>query len=317
MKGICILILLVVSFTTMLFSQSGSEYSSLIKEANQFYENQEYLKAAKKYSDAFALNTHSDGVDRYNAACSWALVNETDSAFFQLFVLAKKGDHSMLEHIGVDRDLTSLHSDERWGEVIMLLNNNKMRAEEKLDKSLVILLDSIFQEDQSYRLQADEIAKTDGRTSEAFKSIWKTINEKDSLNQIIVQKILDERGWLGSDVIGDKGAQTLFLVIQHADISIQEKYLPMMREAVNKGNANPANLALLEDRVALRQGKKQVYGSQIWIDNETGKPYVAPLEDPDKVDERRSAVGLGAFQDYLSLFGIIWDVETYKKNHLK
>ncbi|MEZ5038583.1 MAG: DUF6624 domain-containing protein [Saprospiraceae bacterium] len=69
-------------------------------------------------------------------------------------------------------------------------------------------------------------------------------------------------GWLGADVIGNQGNSTLFLVIQHADIETQEKYLPMMRDAVSKGNARASSLALLEDRVALRKGEKQIFSTQ-------------------------------------------------------
>lgn len=102
-------------------------------------------------------------------------------------------------------------------------------------------------------------------------------------------------------------------MIQHADLEIQQQYLPMMREAAEKGDANGADLALLEDRVALRMGKKQIYGTQIGRDLETGEFYLMPLDDPDNVDERRAAVGLGKLQDYLSNWGLKWDVEAYKK----
>ena len=126
-----------------------------------------------------------------------------------------------------------------------------------------------------------------------MKAHWETINEKDARNLIKIQKILDEKGWLGQDVIGGRGNMTLFLVIQHAPIEIQEKYLPMMREAVKKNNAQPSSLALLEDRIALRTGKRQIYGSQIGRNPETGEFYVSPIENPEKVDERRAKVGLG------------------------
>jgi hypothetical protein len=102
-------------------------------------------------------------------------------------------------------------------------------------------------------------------------------------------------------------------VIQHAGIKIQEKYLPMMRDAVIKGNARAGSLALLEDRVALRRGGKQIYGSQITRDDKTGKYYVMPLEDPDNVDKRRQQVGLGPLKDYVSEWGIIWNVGDYKR----
>ena len=87
----------------------------------------------------------------------------------------------------------------------------------------------------------------------------------------------------------------------------------MLREAVKKGNAQPAYLAMLEDRVALGKGEKQIYGSQIGHDQKTGEYYVSPLIDPDNVDKRREEVGLGPIQEYISNWGITWDVEEYKK----
>jgi len=128
-----------------------------------------------------------------------------------------------------------------------------------------------------------------------------------------VTKIIDEHGWLGADIIGKQGNGALFLVIQHADLETQLKYLPIMREAVKKGNARGSSLALLEDRTALRQGKNQTYGSQIGTNSETGKHYVLPLEDPDNVDKRRAEVGLGPIAEYTRRFEFEWDVEAYKK----
>lgn len=44
--------------------------------------------------------------------------------------------------------------------------------------------------------------------------------------------------------------------------------------------------------MALGEGRKQTYGSQIGFDESTNKYYVLPLEDPDRVDQRRASVGL-------------------------
>ncbi|MGY3053704.1 hypothetical protein ACVWYG_001905 [Pedobacter sp. UYEF25] len=87
----------------------------------------------------------------------------------------------------------------------------------------------------------------------------------------------------------------------------------MMKEAVKIGNANGSALALLEDRVALREGKRQIYGSQIGYDSETKKNYVLPLDDPDNVDERRAKVGLGLLAEYVKRWEILWNVDEYKK----
>jgi hypothetical protein len=119
---------------------------------------------------------------------------------------------------------------------------------------------------------------------------------------------------VGPGTVGGQANMTFFLVIQHADLATQQKYLPMMREAVARGDAEKPNLALLEDRVALGEGRKQLYGSQIGTDDSTGRNYVLPLEEPDNVDARRAEMGLGPLADYVKRWGIVWDPAEYKKN---
>ena len=109
---------------------------------------------------------------------------------------------------------------------------NKDRIEANLDRPLAALLDSIHEEDQGLRRQIDEVEAKYGRNSKEMQAHWRKMQEKDSMNLIVVERILNERGWLGEDVLGRNGTSTLFLVIQHADLATQEKYLPMMRDAV-------------------------------------------------------------------------------------
>lgn len=235
-----------------------------------------------------------------------------DSAFFQLDRIATKSNYTNIGHITNDTDLNSLHDDKRWQPLLALIKANKDKEEANLDKSLVAILDTVYIEDQKYRQQIDQIEEKYGWQSKEMQDHWKIINEKDSINLIKVCKILDERGWLGPDVVGRQGSSAIFLVIQHSELAVQEKYLPLMRDAVKNKNAQGSSLALLEDRVALRQGKRQIYGSQIGRDESTGKHYVLPLDDPDNVDKRRAEVGLPPLADYVSNWQIKWDPAQYK-----
>jgi hypothetical protein len=185
--------------------------------------------------------------------------------------------------------------------------------ESTLNKELVAILDSIYQEDQNYRLKSEDLEKKYGWDSKEVQDLWKIINIKDSINLIKVEKILFEYGWLGSDVVGVQGNITLFLVIQHSDHKTQLKYLSMMREAVKKGNAEEKDLALLEDRVALGEGQKQIYGSQLEMDYKTNLLVLSPMIDPDNVDKRRNEVGLNPIAEYLKFYDLTWDVESFKK----
>jgi len=64
--------------------------------------------------------------------------------------------------------------------------------------------------------------------------------------------------------------------------------------------------------VALRQGRNQIYGSQVWkLD---GKWCIRPLEDPENVDKRREEVGLGPLKEYTEYFGFTWNIEEYYKS---
>ncbi|GCC50667.1 hypothetical protein SanaruYs_08850 [Chryseotalea sanaruensis] len=187
-------------------------------------------------------------------------------------------------------------------------------AQSTLNDSLITQLHLIREDDQKYRAQLESIQTNYGWESKEMKDLWKIIEKKDSLNLIKIEAILGKYGWLGSEIIGESGNSTLFLVIQHSDIETQVKYLPMMRDAVKNGKAKASSLALLEDRVALRLGNKQIYGSQVSWNMKTNEYYILPLDDPDNVDKRRAAVGLQPLGDYVSNWNLKWDIEQYKKD---
>lgn len=310
------LIIVFLVLAKLAFAQNTpNEYSNLVRVADSLYNSKDFRKSGDKYSEAFKANTWKGlSNDRYNAACSWALASVPDSAFYQLDRIAYQMNYINYSHITTDPDLNSLHNDKRWAPLLNKIKQNKDIADSNLNKPLVAILDSIYIEDQKYRQQISGIEKKYGGESKEMKDQWKLIKEKDSINLVKVKAMLDQYGWLGNDIIGGPGSTTLFLVIQHSNQATQEKYLPMMREAVKKGKAQGSSLALLEDRVLLGQGKRQIYGSQIARDQETHVYYVSPLEDPDHVDQRRAEVGLGPLADYVNRWQIKWNIEQYKKD---
>jgi len=299
---------LILSFSpALLHAQVWPEkYMVGIATADSLYDKKEFLASALHYSRAFKSNSWKGrGEDRYNAACSWALAGNVDSAFVQLHHIA--GVMTNLGHLTTDTDLEILHADKRWQPFIDKVKRNKELAEVNLNKPLARELDSIFNEDQLLRQKIDAVEKQYGRKSKEMDELWSAIMKRDASNLRRVTAILDEYGWLGRDVVGGQGSQTLFLVIQHADQKTQEKYLPMMREAVKNGKAEASNLALLEDRVAVGQGRKQIYGSQIHFDSK-GKYTIPPIEDEPNVNKRRSEVGLEPLERYLRRWGIDYKV---------
>lgn len=169
-------------------------------------------------------------------------------------------------------------------------------------------------DDQKYRNEMDAVQEKYGGDSKETKDLFKNMGISDSLNLIIAEKIIDKYGWLGADEIGNQANTALFMVIQHNDLKTQEKYLPVIREAVRNGKAKASDLALLEDRVALQEGRSQIYGSQLSWNLKTNTYIILPIIDPDNLDKRRAAVGLMAYADYLKGLNIMWNLEQYKKD---
>jgi hypothetical protein len=291
------------------------KYKRHSARAYGFYVEKQYQLSALSYDSLFkqykGKGTRSD---RYNASCSWALAGNTEKAFFYLNQVIVTDKWTNLSHILSDTDLDALHADKRWQPLIDTVRANKEKAEANFNKPLVALLDTIFTEDQADRRNIEAIQKAFGWNSKEMDSLWKKINYLDSVNLVKIKHIIDTYGWLGPDVVGEAGAQTIFLVIQHADSLTQVTYAPKMREAVKLGKASPASLALLEDRILTNQGKEQIYGSQVRWNEQAGKNEFFPIFDEKNVNKRRASAGLEPLEEYAKHFGIEYVLPGSKRS---
>jgi hypothetical protein len=117
-----------------------------------------------------------------------------------------------------------------------------------------------------------------------------------------LEEILAEHGWPGFDLVGEDGSTAAWVIAQHADtdVALQEQALELLRAAVADGQASPGDLAYLEDRVAVKHGEDQLYGTQMSCDAGSGPPVPqTPIADEADVDARRAEAGLPPLADYL------------------
>lgn len=169
---------------------------------------------------------------------------------------------------------------------------------------------SMMYEEQAAREVLDSVVAEKGWNSPEGKAASREEDRIDSANQVRLQEIVAEYGWPGKSLVGEEAALGAFLILQHADLSLQQEYLPMFEAAAEKGEVEPTHLAMLQDRILMRQGRKQHYGTQLWNDPSTGELGLYPIRDSVNVDARRDSVGLGPIGDYLRSFGIDPDTMT-------
>jgi hypothetical protein len=131
----------------------------------------------------------------------------------------------------------------------------------------------------------------------------------DSTNLVQVESLIAKYGWMGRSFVGDRGNSALFFVIQHADLATQLKYVSLLQKSVEVGESRPSNLALMQDRILMRQGKNQIYGSQV-VYSKTGEQIFYPIEDEKNVNIRRAKIGMQPLEEYAKLFGIEYKLPT-------
>jgi hypothetical protein len=300
------LLLLSVLFWALTFGQATfpERYYTHISKARDCRQKNQYLLSGMSYDSAFqAVGGRGRALDFYDAACSWALGGEIDQAFADLYFAVRLGKWARPEEAAKDDDLASLRADKRWEDVLDRMKVNRMEQEGKFDRGLQDTLGEIYTKDQAGRLAIDSIQKRYGQNSKQLDSLWESISYNDSADLVRVIEILGRHSWPSPDEVGERASMAVFLVLQHADSLVHATYVPMMREAVQRGAARPEDLALMEDRLLTEQGKLQLYGSQV-REGPTGKAAFFPIADEPNVDKRRAAVGLEPLESYARYFGI-------------
>jgi hypothetical protein len=159
-----------------------------------------------------------------------------------------------------------------------------MRKEAETNKEIAFELVEMAQADQIMRQKAQVSVADWGK-------------ETDKANTERLRELVESNGWPTIDKVGKQASQAAWLLAQHADHdpAFQQQCLDLMKQA-EPGQVAPANIAYLEDRVRVNNGQPQLYGTQFYKEGETFGPR--PIEDKERVEERRAAVGLEPYSAY-------------------
>lgn len=171
---------------------------------------------------------------------------------------------------------------------MLILSISTFAQHAGVNKKLSAEIDSLKNEDQK------PASISNGLEAEAaFKKVIRT-------NFPLIEKILNEYGFPGYDLVGEESSNNYWILVQHSDFNLdfQKKALKLMEVEVKKHNASPVYYAYLVDRINLNEGKKQVYGTQIQMTDKGYQPK--PTLDSANVDKRRQSLGLGPLSAYLN-----------------
>jgi TonB family protein len=214
------------------------------------------------------------------------------------------------ETLRAEPDFAPLTTQPGWEAVLRQARQKQQRHEANLNPSLLTQMQKMRYQDQHNRLLAQAADQQYGVNSPQAAA---AMQQQGPLDARLIQQadsLVAIYGYPGKSVVGEYYKSVVFLVIQH---NPDEKYLPMLTAAADKGELNWSSVALLVDRVKMEKGEPQVYGTQsfVWPD---GRKQLYPIGDEPNVNARRAKVGLGPLETYLQQFGITYQVPTATHN---
>jgi hypothetical protein len=144
----------------------------------------------------------------------------------------------------------------------------------------------------------DELVQS-GQLSEGYHPDMKAMHDR---NAELLNNIIDRIGYPTIDKLGKEASEAAWLVIQHSigKPAFMKKCLTLLETAVNERKAEPRHLAYLSDRIAVFEGRPQLYGTQFDWD-ESGLLSPGLYDDVTKVNARRKSIGLNTLEEQTDL----------------
>ena len=150
----------------------------------------------------------------------------------------------------------------------------------------LVYFSPIFERDNHDRMLWFQTANRRHESPERVEMLARRAMDTDSTNLEMVTRILAETGYPRKSRVGDFASQAVWLVIQHSGLEVQKQYLSQLEEAARNGDLPLAMIAALKDRIDVREGRPQKYGTQMGLNG------LCPLLDASRVNEWRKEVGL-------------------------
>ncbi|MBK1896036.1 DUF6624 domain-containing protein [Chryseobacterium paridis] len=138
-----------------------------------------------------------------------------------------------------------------------------------------------------------------GQLGEGYNVEMEVLHNK---NAKILNEIIDTIGYPTIDKVGKEAHEAAWLIIQHSigRPSFMKKCAELLKNIGAEYKEDKVHLAYLTDRIAVLEGKPQLYGTQFdWNDMKELTPNA--FDDLVKVNKRRESIGLNTLEEQTQL----------------
>ena len=270
------IIAFLISFSLSLFSQSLP--MDVFPPRTASVDDQSYNKGKHILTNSYQAVKESDNgvcyADYWNVAYGMALMGGETETIFTLLTFCKVayyqidsknstlenmffyklfGDRyrSLLDNCEI---LKQLDSDPNYNTKIDLDLNG-------LNEGLIDQLIVMNEKDQRFRnMNAD------------YEAHWEEQTTLDKENQEQLTKIFETYGYPGKALVGERFMNSACLIFEHGgSIKYQQKYFPLIIEAMNRDEVIKPVVRMLVDRIHWKTTGKQIFGSHMDIPFDSDK----------------------------------------------
>ena len=258
---------------------SQDDYWRLIFHADSLYEQGRYDDAIRVYTEAFADDRYIFPSKLSSVAYKLRMVDKEEAAYkFDKHRIRMEKDYYQMP----DSATVPSYEDEF----------DKRADIYNYDLSLKNHLEEMLERDQAYRTQWILSRQLHHEETQRDIALRLRADSIDSLNQVEIRQILKEHGFPKKTEVGTSACEAAWIIIQHAPLDVQKEYLPMLERAATEGNIQAALVAALHDRIDVREGRPQKYGTQ------RNGNRLCPLLNEKMVNQWRKEVGLPPLDEY-------------------
>lgn len=270
-----------------------------MNRADSLFKRGEVKQAIAEYR---LQNKEKYSICKDELACTYGRDGQADSAFKYLNENLRY-DTSIYALINPDflfirNDPRWVAFENRWIDSVLRYSPNKIK-----DIPLAKKLWHMYALDQAYFYEMKVLDPTYGDSSALMSTFQNLKREINLENERLLDSIVAVKGWPKISQVGYAASGAAFLIVQHAPLATQQKYLPVIKKRCEEGEAQWEDYAHVYDRIQMLTNKPQLYGTQCEFIGPNRELRFYPVEDEAEVNKRRAAFGMRPIEEYAEMMG--------------
>jgi len=270
-------------------SQESKPYSYEILEeiADSLFDNCFYEEAIEYYKkiDVYSADTISYAKTRI-AVCMAALNYHKDSVFYYLSAaLHISCKVSIFDFLDFRLDPYQKHSE--WDIIFRNFLECRYAQKNKIFADYCLM----FATDQKFRgLHHCKFSKYSKEEKDSMGLIQQEIDYQNSL--YLYENLINKKYGIPSNITEKCAYVGFIMVLLHSPLYVQKAYKKEINKAFKIGQISNYDYAFFHDKLRVKQGKRQLYGTQHIYNETTQKMEVAPIKRQSKLKKRLQSIGI-------------------------